>query len=773
MWSYNDYGDELFFTGIVNLDHPGLDTVKAAAAETDWTAAREALLDYFQKRKTPRLNAYVLDWRYHPADRDVTDIEVADRALKHEFWIRDRFVRCGEKIAWRKPPVDVPDVVNYVHHLNRTFFLQDLAAAYRQTGDEKYARCMVKLLEAFIDGNPLPKLESYAYPKQYGWSQISAAYRFMFTWPPAILALLESETLTADAFVGIMKALYQNLEFVREHHMRRANHCTFEVGCVFMAGVLWPEFSRAAHWREYGLEWLQRQAKAEHYPDGFIKEMSCSYQSAYGLLARPIEFAGFNGVEVDFPQEYYDVVHSAARARMLMLKPDGTVPRYNDSVGRDKRDEVLEFAKTFDDDEMLWIGSHGRRGGRPSVTSHFFPDARYAVMRSSWEEDADYLIMDCGPAGTNHVNANQLSIELCARGIHWIENPGYGRRSGINPMYRWRAKDSRSHSTLNIVGKSQQFRKDAQGYMVSDPAGRFDYAVGWYDGGYVRMTDDHRPAGKPVTGVRHTRRVLYLTGRYWLVLDSLDGDREGEVPVELHWTFPPSEAGFDQQTKQIWTRQDDLRLRLLPADPRGLMVRIAEGEQKPYAGWWSPGNEARRYESLPAPEAVVRRRGPLPVNFATLMFIEEDGGVTPRIVSSKLIGRAAGRLRIKHERGSDCLIVAAEADALASDDVPGLQVRAELLLARLNQNAKPREIHLAHARRVTWRGKTIWRSDQAVATVTVSFNGAAPAVSTNALHRVSPFRAGNPERNALAPEFTSIAKQGRNNEQHPEVFIRR
>jgi hypothetical protein len=400
-------------------------------------------------------------------------------------------------------------------------------------------------------------------------------------------------------------------------------------------------------------------------------------------------------------------------------------------VGRDKREEVLEFARVFDDEEMLWVGSRGRLGRRPEVTSYFFPNARYAIMRSGWDEDADYLIIDCGPAGTNHVNANQLAIELYARGVHLIENPGYGRRDGANPMYRWRAKDSRSHSTLNIVSMSQQFGKDADGYMVSDPAGRFDYAVGWYDGGYVRMTDDHRPTGKPITGVRHTRRVLSVTREYWLVLDSLDGDRGGEVPVEVRWTFPPSETSVDQHTKSIRTRRNDVRLRLTHANPQELSVRIAEGEKLPNAGWWSPGIEARRFESVPAPEAIVTQRGPLPVNFATLILIEEDNQISPvpQIVSSTLHGRATGRFRIQHGQGTDLIMVTDEAALLAPQAVPDLQVDAELLFARLDSKGHPHIIHLARANTVKWKGKTIWTTAKPDAAVTVNFTRGNPNAS--------------------------------------------
>ena len=729
-WKHNAYDDAFFFGALLNLDAPGLDAVKDAARTEDWAGARQALLAYFRARKAPRLAPNILQFRHHPP-AGIGAIEAAERALNREFWVRDRWITFGHPIAWRKPPVDSPhDLLNYVHQLNRMYFLSDLAAAFRESGEERYARGMIELLDEFIDGNPLPKLKNYAYPKQYGWSQISASYRFMYTWSNAMLALLESRALTPETFVKFMKALHQNIEFVRKHHVRGGNHCTFEVGCLFMAGVLWPEFARSEHWREYGLEWLQRQAGREHYPDGFIKEMSCSYHSSYGLLVRPIEFARFNGVEVDFPAEYFDVVRRAARAQMLMLKPDGTIPRYGDSVGRDKRDEVLEYGDALGDQEMLWVGSRGQRGRKPSVTSYFFPDARYAIMRSGWEEDADFLIMDCGPAGSNHRNRNQLAVELCARGIHWIENPGYGRRNS-SPLYRWRAQDSRSHSTLNIAGASQQYNKDADGYMVSDPAGAFDYAVGWYKGGYIRMTNDHQETGKPITGVRHTRRVLYLRGEYWLVVDSLDGDVDGDTAANIRWTFPPSQAGFDPQSKRVWTEQQGKRLLISSADPEALEVRIAEGEEKPYVGWWSPGTQARRYETLPAPEAIITRKGPLPLCFATVLAVEDPGTASPRITASSLSSRASGRIRIEHARGCDLVAIApSKGQALTVEEVPALSVDAKLMLVRLDREQNPRLIHATHVKSIQWHDTVLWEQEKPADALSVSFKNGEPVVAT-------------------------------------------
>ena len=52
-------------------------------------------------------------------------------------------------------------------------------------------------------------------------------------------------------------------------------------------------------------------------------------------------------------------------------------------------------------------------------------------MRSDWTPRAKYLYFDLGPWGDNHMNQDQLSIEVSAKGRHFLINGGYVRRARI------------------------------------------------------------------------------------------------------------------------------------------------------------------------------------------------------------------------------------------------------------------------------------------------------------------------------------------------------
>lgn len=723
-WNSNNYSDKVFFTELLDLAFPGLEETRAAVESKNWPLAKEALLRYYQRREKPGL----------PIVQPVAyDMAVADRACQHEFTIQDRVFKFGEKIDWF-PKVDS---VNYLTTLNQMSYLTDLVGAYRETGNEQYAATILDLLEQWIDNVPPvaepPNFTDWLYT---GWQAFTVHSRLNFTWPGAIFAVFRFPKLSPHLFVKILKSLFGQTEYLMEFHSNYSNHCTAEVSVIFISSVLWPEFKPAPEWREYAMWWLEHQARTEYYPDGFSREMSTSYHWKYKKLLQSYSVAEFNQMQNMFSAEYLDTIRQGFSVDMMMIKPDGCGPRFNDSAGLDRTDTVLEGGELFDDPEMLWVGTRGERGQPPSVTSHIFSDARYAISRSHWGADADYLIMDCGPYGTNHRNPNQLAVEVCAKGVRLIENAGYYRRTNNKhadwlPMARWYGCDSRSQSTLNIVGCSQiPFDKhkdlpgkgDADGYMVCHPD--FDYVVGWFEHGYAEIDDaTHEPTGKRYTEVTHYRRVFYLTGEYWVIMDSLDGP--GSHDVELHWKFRPGAAGIVQETRDCWTEQENVRLWLRPANPQEMAVRIAEGETNPHAGWWS-----REYNhSVPSPEAIMRRNGPLPVTFATLLWAGKELGTGPRIDTMVLGEKTTGTITIQRPNGTDYLQI--KEDSQTSHGLAGLEAEAELVWLRVDEYGRTEKALLARPRRLWWEGRDLWQTDEMVEAAGIEWGEGTPRVLTN------------------------------------------
>ena len=727
-WNCNSYSDKSVFTELLELDFPGLEETRAAAAAENWPQAKDALLRYYQQRQSPVLPPA-------PLASDVqVDMEAADRACRHEFIIQEAVFKFGKQIDW----LQETDSVNYLTLLNTMNYLKDLVGAYSATGNEQYAATILDLLEQWIDNVPPvaepPNFTDWLYT---GWQAFTVHARLGGTWPPTIFAVLNSPEMNADRWVKILKSLFSQTEYLMEFHSDKANHCTAEANVIFISSVLWPEFKPALEWREYALPWLEYQAINDYYPDGFSREMSTSYHWKYKKLVQSYRIAEFNQLHNVFSADYLEAIRKGFRADMMMIKPDGSGPRFNDSAGLDRTETVLEGGEMFDDPEMLWVGSRGERGQAPSVMSYMFPDARYAIMRSHWGADADYLIMDCGPYGTNHRNPNQLAVEVCAKGVRLIENAGYYRRPNNRdaewlPKARWYGQDCRSQSTLNIVGTTQiPFNNhkdlpglgDADGSMVCHP--EFDYAFGWFGHGYAEIDDaTHKPTGKRYTELTHYRRVFCLSREYWVIIDSLDGP--GSHAVELHWHFRPGAAGMVEETGDCWTEQDGVRLWLRPANSEKLAVRIAEGETNPHAGWWS-----REYDHcVAAPEAIMRRGGPLPVAFATLLWAGKEISAGPRIDAVVPGEKATGTITIQRPGGTDYL--AMPGDHQTSDGIAGLETDAELVWLRVDQQGQAEKALLARPRRLCWEGRALRQTDETVEAIELQWVDGVPEVVAEA-----------------------------------------
>src|SRR5205823_3777042 len=83
-------------------------------------------------------------------------------------------------------------------------------------------------------------------------------------------------------------------------------------------------------------------------------------------------------------------------------------------------------------------------------------DGGYYAMRSAWQPDANFLVVDCGPHGTmncGHAHADALSIELSALGRSVLVDPGTFTYTG-SARERDLFRSTGMHNTLTLDGLS-------------------------------------------------------------------------------------------------------------------------------------------------------------------------------------------------------------------------------------------------------------------------------------------------------------------------------
>ncbi len=356
----------------------------------------------------------------------------------------------------------------------------------------------------------------------------------------------------------------------------------------FMLGLFFPEFRGVARFRALGTDYLNREVAILFYEDGWSKEGAPGYSLfAAGNLMRWAHLAELNGI----------VVREATRAKLRimadagwrLITPDGGYPIFGDDTrtsagfiarGQWSRQtgqglaetaaltQLRGFAAQYTLPEAKWVAETmnpdweppygGLLAGEgqnllpayrrvpvvaPPALDTCLPQSGLYVMREDWGPGADYLAVVAGPLGervTSHQHADRLGFELYARGRRVLVDNWYGP-SG-NPDYphearMWRVS-SAAHNVATIDGEDHvpvvaEFLLGGTIIpTVDDWRSERDFA--YFSGvheGYLRLPNK-------ITAWR--RKLFYLRGEYWIMLDrfTAPGEAEHEYALHFHLAVP-------------------------------------------------------------------------------------------------------------------------------------------------------------------------------------------------------------------------------------------
>ena len=264
--------DEEFLEEL-DLERQELAAVRTARATGDTEGALLAADEHFRTRQTPKhffLQAI-------PKATNET-IRTADQICDH--WVNGHHFP-GE-IDWRANPTGYQEWPTQVYYMSWTVPLQ---SAYLATHDEKYAQRLDEIISSFVRCNPRP-LDHSGGGGPWGPHRPSA--RATRCWPYTFYATLASTSFRWRTRIDMLKSWWE----MTEHSLRwswpgGANPRMSDSRAIAMAGMLLPEFKRASHWREEGLERLHGDMNEQVRPDGVHYEAAGGYHT--GCLAKLCE----------------------------------------------------------------------------------------------------------------------------------------------------------------------------------------------------------------------------------------------------------------------------------------------------------------------------------------------------------------------------------------------------------------------------------------------------------------------------------------------------
>lgn len=572
--------------------------------------------------------------RYYPvADANETRTEKIDALLEGRFEFNGETHTLGDPIEWLHNPSR--DVEWHIL-LHKFYYAVGLGLAFERSGEPRYVQRWVELIEGWMRATPP------------GFIAADVTGRRVQNWVYSLHLFIGHAAHDTDALITpafhrrLLLSLHEQVEYLCANLTEKRNHRTLELYAIFLAGVVFPEMQRAAHWRAFALEQTVANLATDLLSDGVHCELSTDYHHL--VLKNALNFrrlAALNGVAV--PVSFDACLERGLEFSLHVHKPDGIAPSLSDGDARSHLDLLRQGAELFGRADMLYVASQGAQGTPPRERVAHFEASGYSIVRSSWGDaatpfrDSQYLVFDSGPLGEgNHGHFDCLSFELAAFGRSLVVDPGrytYSEAGDIN--WRVRFRGTAAHNTVCVDGR-QQTRYEPKPIKpgTRHAAGTVRHKIGG-PAPEARLVERqhgaqldllHGLAQSREYDAVHQRCIAFVDRRYWIVSDWLRSPTAHDYLLNF-------QLGAEAETRTLLASEQGVRLR----SPGLLLLQPARAGQRTtlQPGWVS----ARYGDKQPAPAVQTRARA-ADADFDTVLVPWQ--GCEPRLAVDDVAVEAEG-----------------------------------------------------------------------------------------------------------------------------------
>ena len=478
-------------------------------------------------------------------------IEIADQVRNNYFLFRYDWDMEKTNIPYQfNREIDWTFIPNgdeeWCFMLNRHRFWIDLGRAYFITGQEKYAKTFVNQVEHWIDNNPLDNDL-----KKMSWRRIEAGIRCE-NWIKAFEYVKNSKYITSDFLAKFISTLIKHGEYINSsfnNFSKTSNWGVLEYQGLFNLSQFLKEFKFAKQWEIESLKKLTTCINLQVLPDGGHWEQSPMYHNEVFHCFLNINYiAQQNNLKLS--DDIIQKTKKMAFANVIWQKPNYHQPLLGDSDDTDTRG-LLTFASYLFSDQVLksraftkvdyenyfLLGKEGMIkynemiSEKPNFASRYMESLGDFYMRSSWEEDANYLSIHLKKMGAGHGHDNLLHFTLFSKGKDYLVDSG--RYSYVDDQWRELFKSNKSHNTLGVDNLTNSIYSDSwTNSFEARSEGVFTKSNELYD--YAEAENTAYKRLKDPVSVK--RRVISLKSHVWLFFDSFSSNKQHRY--SQYFNFP-------------------------------------------------------------------------------------------------------------------------------------------------------------------------------------------------------------------------------------------
>jgi uncharacterized heparinase superfamily protein len=538
-----------------------------------------------------------------------------DTASLDPDWFRDS--RTGIRSDPARYCFDVPyrdprqvGTVKFVWEPSRLHHVTVLAAAYRLSGDTRFAEHAAAHLKSWWRRNPPLRGIHWVSGIELGMRLIAWVWtrRLLADWPE-VAALFERNP-------DFLLQLHQHERWIAALYSRGSsanNHLVAEAAGLFIAATAFTGTPQQERWATLAAGILEQEAVTQTFPDGLNRELAFGY---HGYVLGLLLLAAVEGEIAGRPlsDDLWRVLTrmADALAANLFAETSGALRAPRQGDGDDAFALMVDAPESGPWSPLLDLAgavigardwwpkpkqgsvlaklvvplARQRRTSdlRPVKRPNLFKDAGVSFLRTP--DDAISVRVDHGPHGflatAAHGHADALAFELWIGGQPVLIDPGTYCYQG-EPDWRRYFRSTLAHNTLEIGGIDQA--KQAGPFLwSSQPATWVEAARGLDGGNEAELTVAHDGYRRLEGKATHLRQfTLERNARQLKLTDWIEAADDQSVRLAFH-LHPDVAAELRADQATLAWKGGGAVIDL----PRNLSWSHHRGESDPPRGWYSP-----------------------------------------------------------------------------------------------------------------------------------------------------------------------------------------